>query len=50
MSNEITLVNKIEEMSLAPKQAKDLLDGFGDLFVEAHKIIALSKAIKVTGI
>lgn len=46
--NEITLVTKLEEMSLAPEQQKTLLDSFGDLFVEAHKLVAQGKGIKVT--
>lgn len=48
MTNEITLVTKLQEMELAPEQSKTLLDSFGDLFVEAHKLVAQSKGIKVT--
>jgi len=46
MTQELTLI--IEKMELAPEQSKTLLDGFGDLFVQAHKLTAQSKAIKVT--
>ncbi len=38
----------LKEKNLQPEQAKSLLDNFGDLYVSAHKLIALSKGIKVT--
>jgi hypothetical protein len=38
----------VDESGLQPIQAKPLLDSFGDLFVEAHKLVTKSKAIKVT--
>lgn len=47
MTNEITLVPILQEMELAPEQSKTLLDSFGDLFVEAHKLVAQSKGINV---
>lgn len=47
MTNEVTLVTKLEEMELAPEQSKTLLDSFGDLFVEAHKLVAQAKGVKV---
>jgi hypothetical protein len=46
MSNDLTLI--VEKMELAPEQSRTLLDGFGELFVQAHKLSAQSKAIKVT--
>lgn len=48
MTSEITLVTKLKEMELAPEQTKTLLDSFGDLFVEAHKLVAQGKGIVVT--
>lgn len=48
MTSEVTLVTKLEEMELAPEQTKTLLDSFGDLFVEAHKLVARGKGIVVT--
>lgn len=44
--------NKLQEIvnqsGLQPAQAKPLLDSFGDYFVQAHKLVTKSKAIKVT--
>ena len=44
--NELSTV--LKEKNLQPAQAKQLLEGFGDLFVDAHRLVAKSKAIKVT--
>lgn len=46
MDNQLQII--INKSGLEPAQAKPLLDTFGDFFVEAHKIVAKSKAIKVT--
>jgi len=46
MSNELQLT--IKEIGVPQQQAKTLLDNFGNFFVEAHKLTAKSKAIKVT--
>ena len=48
MTNEITLVTRLGELEVAPEQSKTLLDGFGNLFIEAHKLVAKAKGIKVT--
>jgi len=48
MDNELLLVTRLEKMGVAPTESKTLLSGFGDLFVQAHKLVAQSKAIKVT--
>lgn len=50
MQENNQLVTLIEKTGLEPAQQKPLLDGFGDMFVKAHKLVAQSKAIKVTSI
>lgn len=48
MSEIIVLEEKVGGMALRPDQSKTLLDSFGDLFVEAHKLVTKGKVIKVT--
>lgn len=38
----------LEEKQIDKTQSKTLLDGFGDFFVQAHKLVAQAKGIKVT--
>lgn len=49
MESPKELVQIIEKSGVPSTQASSLLDGFGDFFVQAHKIVAQSKVIKVTG-
>lgn len=46
MENKLQTI--IDQSGLQPAQAKPLLDSFGDYFVQAHKLVTKSKAIKVT--
>lgn len=48
MQEQKDLAIILEEKQLEPTQSKTLLDGFGDFFVQAHKLVAQAKGIKVT--
>lgn len=48
MTNEITLVTRLEELEIPGKEAKTLLDAFGELYIDARKLTVESKGIVVT--
>jgi hypothetical protein len=47
-NNQLALNEKLNKMALPNEYSKTILDQFGDLFVEAHKLVAAGKGIVVT--